>query len=161
MAIRSVALVNQSTLVDLDEVRRVAAAIQRQVLYDFGPVWGHSGAVIALDAAEPLPQGYSAVYLYDALNDPQLGGIHYYTERGEVYANVSVAVNLRPWSLSASHETLEMIADPSTDWKRSAPSLRSTTRTPPTRSRAARSAPAPTPLPGPAATDASSREAFF
>jgi len=121
MANRSVALVNRSKR-DFSEVRRVAAAIQRQVLQDFGPTWGHTGAVIALEQDEPLPAGYSAVYLYDALEDPRLSGIHYYTARGEIYANV--AVNKEPWSLSASHEVLEMIVDPTTDWKRSAPSLR-------------------------------------
>ena len=124
MAVRSVALVNYSANLSMQEVHRVAAALQRQVLNEFASVWEHTGAVIGLHWSDPLPQGYSAVYLRDDLLASGPAGVHYFSESGEAYANVDVTGNREsPWSLIAGHEVLELICDPTTDERRKAPSI--------------------------------------
>lgn len=121
MAIRNVALVDCTTRIDFKLINKVANAISRQVANELAEEWGHTGAVIAIGQDDPLPAGYSAVNLYDKLDERGLGGIHYYTDRGEAYANVSTSIP--HWSLATSHEVLEIICDPTTDWKIEAPSI--------------------------------------
>ncbi|MEO8613910.1 MAG: hypothetical protein ABI600_02125 [Luteolibacter sp.] len=125
MAIRSVALVDRTSgKLDKKEVRNVAAAIQRQIVEHISPTWGHTGSVIALEQGDTIPPTYFPVFLNTAQDSSGLDGIHYFTDRGEVYSNVNVNAPVRHWSLVASHETVEIVTDPTTDWKIPAPSIR-------------------------------------
>lgn len=107
----SIVLVNQSSR-SFSDVTRVAAALQQQVLQHLRPVWGVFASIIARNPGESLPDNAWCVYLKDAL-DARLSGVHYYKAGGAPYALVSTVED--SWSISASHEVLEMLADPKTD----------------------------------------------
>jgi hypothetical protein len=108
MALLHIALVpERPEALDLTEVSRVAAAIQRQVSRDFTPVWQVDATVDAFARLELVPLGYWPVILTDReLGDDE--GFHL-TANGEPFSVVEVAPG---WSLTASHEILEMLVDP-------------------------------------------------
>jgi hypothetical protein len=94
-------------IVDAGELARVAAAIQRQVLRDFGPAWGIHATVDVFPLLESVPADYWPVVLTRRhLGDDE--GFHL-TNDGQPF---SVVEAIAGWSLTASHEILEMLADP-------------------------------------------------
>ncbi len=94
--------------IDLTELFRVAAAIQRQVLRDFAPVWEVQATVSAFPRLEAMPLGYWPVIITQrSLGEDE--GFHLSTQ-GEPFSLVEA---LSGWSLTASHEILEMLVDPS------------------------------------------------
>jgi len=92
------------------DIVTVANAIQRQVSEHFTPVWGASAIVSAFPTVAAVPEGYSTV----AITTQQLplgrGGFHY--PDGGAGAIVHYSPGSDRWTVDASHETLEMIADP-------------------------------------------------
>ena len=103
-----VALVAETDQIDSGQLARVAAALQRQVTGDFGPIWGISATVDAFSRLEDVPLGYWPVVVLDQIDDPNALGYHQ-DQDGQPYALV---LYTQSWSLTASHETLEMLADP-------------------------------------------------
>ena len=106
--IRHVALVSQSKSIDMGQVSVVAAALQKQVARDFGPIWQISGTVDAFETLDAVPVDYWPVVVLDNINEPGAAGFHQ-DEQGRPFALVQAGTD---WSLTASHETLEMLADP-------------------------------------------------
>ena len=53
-----VALVSDTPSVTLSQVTTVAAALQKQVSRDFGPIWSVNATVNAFDALESVPMDY-------------------------------------------------------------------------------------------------------
>jgi hypothetical protein len=104
-----VALVSQTKHVTTDQVMIVAAAVQKQVTRDFAPVWGVSATVNAFDKLAHVPLGYWAVVIRDDIKQQGAAGIHLNRKNKQPYALVQYSPD---WSLTASHETLEMLADP-------------------------------------------------
>jgi hypothetical protein len=95
-------------IVDAGELARVTAAIQRQVMRDFAPAWGIRATVDSFPLLEAVPADYWPVVLTRRhLGDDE--GFHL-THDGQPY---SVVEAIAGWSLTASHEILEMLADPS------------------------------------------------
>jgi hypothetical protein len=86
---------------------RVATALQKQVTRDFSPIWEVDGSVDAFMNLEDVPLGYWPIVLCQDIPELALG---YHTDReGQPFALVRFTAN---WSLTASHECLEMLADP-------------------------------------------------
>lgn len=111
MLIRQVALTTESADlgVGMDELMRVSAALQKQVTRDFGPIWDISATVDAFATLDDVPVGYWSIVLVKTIPDaPSAAGIHE-DENGQPFALVDVGPT---WSLTASHECLEMLADP-------------------------------------------------
>jgi hypothetical protein len=106
MLIRQVALVPEHVDVDAAEVVRVAAALQKQVTRDFSPIWDIPATVDGFVRLEDVPLGYWPVLLVRDVADA--AGVHL-DENGQPFALVEAGDS---WSLTASHETLEMLADP-------------------------------------------------
>ncbi len=104
---RHVALVSKSKSVNLSKISSVAAALNKQVGRDFGPIWGITATVDAFDKLQDVPVDYWPVIILDKLNDPSAGGYHQ-TKNGEPFSVVLAS----EFPLAASHETLEMLADP-------------------------------------------------
>jgi hypothetical protein len=102
-----IALVAYQTVVDPLLLTRVAAALHRQVRQDFGPVWGIDASVSAFLEWESVPPDYARVALVDHMDSGALG-VHDDRD-GLPYALVAAHDD---WSLVASHECLEMLADP-------------------------------------------------
>jgi hypothetical protein len=114
----TVAVINESTLVSDQEVATAVPALQTQVDRDFSPVW-HTGAVLSLvpRGSQPPPGQWWVVVTDDADQAGALG-YHDLTSEGlpiaKVFARTSAGAGL-PWTSVASHELLEMLADPDID----------------------------------------------
>lgn len=103
-----VALVADTPAVSFAEVSAVSAALQKQVTRDFGPVWSVSATVDSFDQLESVPVDYWPVILRDDINEPGAAGYHT-DDHGQPFSLVQVDAS---WPLTASHEVLEMLADP-------------------------------------------------
>lgn len=108
MLSRYVALVSQTKKVGVAELTAVAAAVQKQVTRDFGPIWGVRANVGAYARLESVPLDYWPVIIRDDLDRPEAAGYHE-DELGQPSALVRFTDD---WSVTVSHETLEMLADP-------------------------------------------------
>lgn len=91
------------------ELLRVAAALQTQVVRDFGPIWDVSAVVTPFLSLEDVPPQYCPIVL---TNDPLPRGDHgfHLSADGRPFALVFRGER---WSVTASHELMEMVLDPS------------------------------------------------
>ena len=102
-----IAVVPYQIAIDPSTLTRVAAALQRQVSQDFGPVWQVEATVSPFVDWNSVPADYARVILVDHLDSGSLG-VHA-DRNGQPYALVAAHGD---WPLVASHECLEMLADP-------------------------------------------------
>src|SRR3954470_8311662 len=104
--IQNVALVSEVDSVSPDWLTMVAAALQKQVTRDFGPTWDVKATVSAIERLEDVPLGYWPLIIVQDVQD----AAGYHTDKnGQPYALIEYGTS---WSLTASHECLEMLADP-------------------------------------------------
>ena len=108
MLLRQVALVSESSSVSASELAQVSAALQKQATRDFGPIWEIQATVDAFNKLEDVPIGYWPMIVMDNINTPGAAGVHE-DKDGQPFALIQSGPN---WSLTASHECLEMLADP-------------------------------------------------
>jgi hypothetical protein len=109
--LRQVALVSESNRVDLKEIAIVAAALQKQASRDFAPIWDVTATVDAFAALEDVPLGYWPMIVKDDIGFAGAAGIHL-DRNGQPFALITASDDNNAWSLTASHEALEMLADP-------------------------------------------------
>jgi hypothetical protein len=103
-----VALVADTDAVSKQEITRVTAALDKQVTRDFGPLWGVRATVDPVFSLEYIPVGYWRIVLRDRIKPSGADGFH--KDRfGQPFAPMAMSDS---WSLTASHECLEMLADP-------------------------------------------------
>lgn len=102
------ALVSEVKDVSPSELCRVSAALQRQVARDFGPIWEINATVAAFIDLEDVPVGYWPMIVEKDLEQPGAAGIHL-DKDGQPFSLIEYS---NTWSLTASHECLEMLADP-------------------------------------------------
>jgi hypothetical protein len=101
-----VALVSQSNQTDPADVSHVAAALSKQAARDVAPLWTLTATVDAFPSLRNVPVGYWPVIVVDQVQ----GAAGYHTDNhGRPYALVEYSAS---WSLTASHETVEMLVDP-------------------------------------------------
>jgi hypothetical protein len=106
MLVRNIALVSADADVPAPDLPRVASALQKQVTRDFAPHWNVSATVDAFPSLEAIPLGYWPVIIVKDVK----GAAGFHTDKnGQPLALVEMGSS---WSLTASHETLEMLADP-------------------------------------------------
>ena len=105
-----VALVSEMDASDLSfsELTTVSAAISKQVARDFSPIWEVNATVDAFPSLNDVPPGYWPVTIQADIGDPTAAGFHT-DKNGNPFALVLFSPS---WSLTASHEALEMLADP-------------------------------------------------
>lgn len=108
MLAHNLALVSEVEDHDPADVSRVAAALQRQAIRDFGPVWNMCATVDAFPRLEDVPVGYWPMIVRDDIGFEGAAGIHL-DKDGQPFALITFGDS---WSLTASHEMLEMLADP-------------------------------------------------
>ena len=104
----NLALVSEVQGHDPGDVSRVAAALQRQASRDFGPIWGVSATVDAFPRLEDIPVGYWPMIIETDIGMPGAAGVHE-DKDGQPFALITMSDS---WSLTASHEMLEMLGDP-------------------------------------------------
>jgi len=107
MTLRRIILTNKSSVnIPLSDINDVAGALQTQLDRDFTPVWGIRGTIVALKKGEVVPNGAWPIYIVD---NPK-GGLGIHLDQGhKPYAQVEEG---QDWSITASHELLEMLVDP-------------------------------------------------
>ena len=103
-----VAFVSDTATVDFADVSSVAAALQKQATRDFSPLWKVSATVSAFASLEAVPVDYWPVIIRDDIDQPGAAGYHT-DDQGQPFSLVQADDQ---WQLTASHETLEMLADP-------------------------------------------------
>ena len=111
----TVSIFNDSTLLADADVERAAAALQRQVSEHFAPAWGVGATLSFVPKGQaPTPGSWWLVVL-DSADQAGVLGYHDATPdglpMGKVFAKTDLDNHLS-WSVTLSHELLEMLADP-------------------------------------------------
>ena len=106
MLVRQIALVADGVDIDIGEILRISSALQKQVTRDFAPIWELSATVDGFARLEDVPLGYWTVTIVEDVKE--CPGSHL-DRNGQPYSLVEAGDS---WSLTASHEILEMLADP-------------------------------------------------
>jgi hypothetical protein len=115
MADIKVSIVNQCSVLTDQDVQPVVSALQVQVHRDFAPIWGIDADLIFVPKSQkPDPNTWWLILLDDSDTQGALG-YHDLTPAGlpmaKVFAKTDLEYNMK-WSVTASHELLEMLADP-------------------------------------------------
>jgi hypothetical protein len=100
-----VALVPEGVNIPMAQLTRVSAALSKQVDRDFQPLWDVGATVDAFAKLDDVPTDYWPIIVTHV----QQGGGFHETKDGQPFALVDFD---EQWSLTASHECLEMLADP-------------------------------------------------
>jgi hypothetical protein len=106
MSTRHVALVSDVASITLSDVAQVAAALQKQAMRDLGPIWNVRASVVPVASLDRVPLGYWPIIV---VADVQGAGGYHTDRNGHPYALVEAGDS---WSVTASHECLEMLVDP-------------------------------------------------
>lgn len=106
-----VGLVDLTGTVDTGTMAAAAAALNVQVTRDLPQFWPISATVSYLPDPHKIPQGVWPVQLVKSL-PPGEGGFHA-TKHNQPFAKVIVTPGSDEWTVDASHETIEMLVDPS------------------------------------------------
>lgn len=88
------------------DVSRVAAALQKQATRDFAPIWEVNATVDAFTSLDDVPAGYWPIIVGQ---EGQGGGGVHLDQNHQPYALVDLTPD---WTVTASHECMEMLADP-------------------------------------------------
>jgi hypothetical protein len=100
------ALVPDGVDVSASELSQVAAALSKQVQRDFQPIWEVDATVDGFARLEDVPTDYWLILL---MTNVQGAAGYHQDDNGQPYAVVEFGDQ---WSMTASHECLEMLADP-------------------------------------------------
>lgn len=118
MLIRQIALVSQTNSISASGLSRVGAALQKQTTRDLAPIWEIKATVDTFAKLSDVPVGYWPIIVTEQdLGDA--AGIHE-DKQGQPFALVRYSYG---WSLTASHECLEMLVDPFGNRLMAGPSL--------------------------------------
>lgn len=117
-----ISVINHTTIQD-DEIQATLRAINRQLAQDFEPYWSF-GATLRLEGpvgskpdkikTEEM-RGDAVIYLWDQADVAGALGYHDRNNRGIPYGFVFTEVSREigePWSVTLSHEALELVGDP-------------------------------------------------
>ena len=105
-----------------EEIQETIRVINRQIKEDFEPYWS-LGATLRLEGrssdqpdriSTPDMRGEAVIYLWNETDVPGALGYHDQNNRGIPYGFVFTQLSsaIEPWSVTLSHEALELIADP-------------------------------------------------
>ena len=100
------ALVPEGVTISHSQLTRVASALSKQVARDFGPIWKVDATIDAFARLDDVPGDYWPIIV---TSDVQGAAGFHDDEHGQPFALVEFGPD---WSLTASHECLEMLADP-------------------------------------------------
>lgn len=115
MAHIKIIFTNSSTILSDAEVVAAIPNLQIQISRDFAPIWGVDADLSFAAAGAPVPPGAWQIGVFD--NSDQAGALGYHdlTPAGLPLAKVFAATdrqNNSSWTVTASHELLEMLGDP-------------------------------------------------
>jgi hypothetical protein len=119
MTLPIIAITNASTCLTDIQVSAAIPALQQQVSLDFKAYWDLDCQLEFLSKDEPLSEGWWQISVTD--NPDQAGalGYHELSSRGTPLGKVFAGLDLESggsWTVTLSHELLEMLADPWINW---------------------------------------------
>jgi hypothetical protein len=109
-----------------EDLQTVIRSINRQIREDFAPFWHKSGALRLEGRSSENPdvvknadmRGDAVIYLWDRMDVSAAVGEHRQNSQGVpygfVFTELAQAIG-EPWSVSLSHEALELLVDPETN----------------------------------------------
>jgi hypothetical protein len=106
---RRIGIASRSQVVGLREIIKVASALNLQANRDLQGIWDISASVTALADPESIEPGVWPIFIVDEVGQDGAAGLHL-TDHQQPYALVQAGAT---WSLTASHECLERLVDPS------------------------------------------------
>ncbi len=119
MSLPVIAITNASTCLTDAQVQSVIPSLQKQVTRDFNAYWDLDCSLAFLSKKQPLTAGWWQIVITD--NPDQAGalGYHELTNTGAPLGKVFAALDIdsgSSWSVTLSHELLEMLGDPWINW---------------------------------------------
>ncbi|MFL5765173.1 MAG: hypothetical protein ACJ77K_14615 [Bacteroidia bacterium] len=108
MFIHQIGLVSLSKKIKPERLAAVGAALQKQAIRDLGPIWGIKATVDVFPHVNHIPVGYWPIIIKDKIDDPEAAGYHT-DKHGQPFSLVAYSDD---WSITCSHEMLEMLVDP-------------------------------------------------
>src|SRR6266852_8487771 len=106
---RRIGIASRSQAVGLRGIIKVAAALNVQANRDLQNIWDVSATVTAIADPDSIEPGVWPIFIVDDVGQDGAAGLHL-TDHQQPYALVQAGAT---WSLTASHECLEMLVDPS------------------------------------------------
>jgi hypothetical protein len=119
MSLPVIAITNASTCLTDAQVEAVLPALQKQVSDDFEAYWDLDCTLSFLPKGRPLTPGWWQIVITD--NPDQAGALGYHemtsagTPLGKIFAKLDLNDGYS-WTVTLSHELLEMLADPWINW---------------------------------------------
>jgi hypothetical protein len=119
MTLPVIAVSNVSTCLSDAQIKAVLPSLQQQVSDDFKPYWDADCSLTFLTKGSPLVAGWWQILVTDDTDQAGALGYHEMTSHGLPLGKVFAGLDLQTgasWSLTLSHELLEMLADPWINW---------------------------------------------
>ena len=110
-----ISVINESTVLKDTEIIPVISVLQKQVTNDFRPAWGVDAELTFVPKNAVAPAGSWWLVVLDDSDQAGALGYHDLTSDGLPIGKVFAASDLKygnSWTVTASHELLEMLADP-------------------------------------------------
>ncbi|HVI07346.1 MAG TPA: hypothetical protein VND65_03530 [Candidatus Binatia bacterium] len=110
-----ISVINESTVIADTDLSPVVIALQKQVSNDFRPMWGADAELNIISHGAQPPGGNWWLVLLDDSDQANALGYHDLTNEGLPMGKVFAASDLKAgtsWTVTASHELLEMLGDP-------------------------------------------------
>ena len=107
---KHLALVSESKKIKQGDLARVGAALQKQATRDVAQFWRLKATVDTFPRLEDVPIGYWPIIVMDDIGY-DAAGIHL-DKNNEPFSLVTASDRVDEWSLTASHEMVEMLVDP-------------------------------------------------
>lgn len=111
----NIAVINRGTIVDDASAQAVVAALQQQVTNHFAPIWGIDATLSFYGKSQDPPPDLWWLVILDDSDQAGALGYHDLTDQGlplgKVFAKTDQVYGTQ-WSVTASHELLEMLGDP-------------------------------------------------
>ena len=110
-----ISVINASTVLNDTEIRPVVSALQQQVTNHFLPAWGVDAELTFIPTGSTPPNGSWWLTILDDSDQAGALGYHDLTSEALPISKVFAATDLKygnKWTVTASHELLEMLADP-------------------------------------------------
>lgn len=118
-----IAITNQSTVLRDDQVKAALPALQQQVGMDFYGYWNAGATLIFFDKNSTLVEDWWQLVILDDADQADALGYHELssvgTPLGKIFAKTDQETGSQ-WTVTLSHELLEMIADPDIDTSKQA-----------------------------------------
>jgi hypothetical protein len=119
MPLPVIAITNVSTCLTDPQVEAILPALQKQVSDEFKAYWEQDCTLSFVPKGQPLIAGWWQIIISD--NPDQAGALGYHeltsagAPLGKVFARLDLDIGSL-WTVTLSHELLEMLADPWINW---------------------------------------------